>query len=262
MGFDEPALERASEAERQAHRAMIARWDCLLVPSEYFIDTFVRSYDYRGALLRCGLPRNDPLVQGISAEERTQRLHALNLPTDRKLILYAPTFRAVDEHRKPLTELIDLRSMHRELGDEFFLMVRAHYLDRLHVSRRYAAFARDLSAHHDVSDLLLLADVLVTDYSSVMFDYANLGRPMVFFAYDYDDYVRDERGTYVELTQIAPGPVVHDAQALIGALKSSDDTRDHQERYAEFKKRFCTYETGQAARTVVHEFFGGEDPHG
>jgi CDP-glycerol glycerophosphotransferase len=233
------------------------------VPSEYFVDTFVSSYGYSGALLRCGLPRNDALVNGLSADARTDRLQILGLPTDRKLILYAPTFRKDDDQRKPLTELIDLRTMNNELSEEFFLIVRAHYLDKLHVSRRYAAFARDVSQHHDITELLQLADVLVTDYSSVMFDYANLRRPMVFFAYDYDDYVRDERGTYVELTQIAPGPVVHDAAGLIDALKSVDVDRAHyRERYDEFRQRFCTYESGQAARAVVQEFFGGAGPHG
>jgi CDP-glycerol glycerophosphotransferase (TagB/SpsB family) len=102
---------------------------------------------------------------------------------------------------------------------------------------------------------MLLADVLVTDYSSVMFDFANTGKPMIFFAYDYEDYVRDERGTYVDLPEIAPGPVVATDDELAEALCRVDkDVAEYADRYAAFRQRFCTYETGHAAEAVVAEF--------
>jgi CDP-glycerol glycerophosphotransferase len=102
---------------------------------------------------------------------------------------------------------------------------------------------------------MLVADVLVTDYSSVMFDFANTGRPMVFFTYDYEEYVRDERGTYVDLADIAPGPLVADTDGLVAALRDVDGSREaYRERYAAFRERFCTYETGVAAEHVVKEF--------
>jgi CDP-glycerol glycerophosphotransferase len=103
---------------------------------------------------------------------------------------------------------------------------------------------------------MLIADVLVTDYSSVMFDFANTGKPMVFFTYDYEDYVRDERGTYVDLPDVAPGPLVEDTAGLVAALRGVDAApAAYRERYAAFRERFCTYETGRAAEHVVKEFF-------
>jgi len=257
MGFDSPALERASPATRRVHRAMMKRWSALLVPSEYVVETFARSYGYEGRLVRHGLPRNDLLVRGVDEEWVLAKKRELNLPTDQRLVLYAPTFR--DRARRLEREYdlpFDIQVLSRHLGGEVFLMLRTHYLDAYRLSDRYRPFARNLTGHHDVTELMLIADVLVTDYSSVMFDFANTGRPMVFYTYDYEDYVRDERGTYVDLREIAPGPLVSDTESLVAALKDVDASHlAHGERYAAFRARFCEYETGHAAEHVVREFF-------
>jgi CDP-glycerol glycerophosphotransferase len=257
MGFDAPALERASAATRRVHKAMMRRWSALLVPSEYFVETFVKSYGYEGKLVRQGLPRNDLLVRGVDEEWVLAKKRELNLPTDQRLVLYAPTFR--DRARRLEREYdvpFDLDVMARELGGDVFLMLRTHYLDEYKLSDRYRSFAADLTRHNDVTELMLIADVLVTDYSSVMFDFANTGRPMVFYTYDYDDYVRDERGTYVDLPDVAPGPLVADTDSLVAALKGVDAAHEaHRDRYAAFRERFCEYETGHAAEHVVKEFF-------
>ncbi len=260
MGFDSPALERASAATRRVHKAMMKRWSALLVPSEYFVETFVKSYGYEGRLLRTGLPRNDLLVRGVDPAWVEAKKRELGLPTDRRLVLYCPTFR--DRARRlerPYDLPLDLEPARRALGDDVYLLLRTHYLDSYKLSNRFAPFAADVSRHHDVTELMLVADVLVTDYSSVMFDFANTGKPMVFFTYDYEDYVRDERGTYLDLPDIAPGPLVETTEALVEALRAvDDDVEKYAERYAEFRERFCSYETGRAAESVVEEFFRRE----
>jgi CDP-glycerol glycerophosphotransferase len=151
---------------------------------------------------------------------------------------------------------LDLEVMRRALADDTFLLIRTHYLDRYSLSARYHPFAADVSRHHDVTELMLVTDVLVTDYSSVMFDFANTGKPMVFYTYDYEDYVRDERGTYLDLPDVAPGPMAEDTEGLIAALRAVDTDRERwSERYAAFRKRFCEYETGHAADDVLERFF-------
>jgi CDP-glycerol glycerophosphotransferase len=91
-----------------------------------------------------------------------------------------------------------------------------------------------------------------------MFDFATTGKPMVFYTYDYEDYVRDERGTYLDLPEIAPGPMVATSDELISALSSvGSDVERYRDRYAAFRERFCGYETGHAAEHVVKEFFEG-----
>lgn len=257
MGFDSPALEAAGARERAAHQAMIDRWDCLLAPSEYFVDTFARSYRYRGRVLRSGSPRNDPLVRpSIDVEDLREKLE---IPAGRTVVLYAPTFRDRDLRlNKPFELQLDLDALLAQLGEDHYFLVRPHYLDKLSLPRRHQRFVGDVSKYPDVTELLLVADVLVTDYSSVMFDYANLGRPMVFYTYDYEDYIRDERGTYLDLEEVAPGPLVSDTEGLIAALRNVEqDEPIYRERYAAFRERFCAYETGRAAETVVAELLSG-----
>jgi CDP-glycerol glycerophosphotransferase len=257
MGFDAPSLERANAATRRVHQAMLSRWSALTVPSEYFVETFVRSYRYEGRLVRHGLPRNDLLVRGVDQDWVRAKKRELNLPEDRTLVLYCPTFR--DRARRLGKEFdlaVDLDVFQRELAGEAFLMVRTHYLDSYKVPVRYTPVAANVSGYPDVTELMLVADVLVTDYSSVMFDFANTGKPMVFFAYDYDDYARDERGTYVDLPDVAPGPIVTDTPALVEALRDIDSSHAaFRDRYAAFRERFCAYETGRASEHVVKEFF-------
>jgi CDP-glycerol glycerophosphotransferase len=138
------------------------------------------------------------------------------------------------------------------------LLVRTHYLQRLRLPAAAHAVARDVSHYPDITPLMVAADILVTDYSSVLFDFADTGRPMVFFAYDYDDYVHSERGVYFELADEAPGPLVHTSDELIQALSTVESWRpDYDDRYRSFVSGFGEYDTGDAARKVVdHVFFG------
>jgi CDP-glycerol glycerophosphotransferase len=256
MGFDSPGLERAGPAVRRQHRAMIRRWSALLAPSEYFVETFAKAYGYQGEIVRAGLPRNDLLVRGVDEAWVATKKQELGLPADRRIVLYCPTFRDHARRLKAPYELpIEIDRMRRALGHHDHLVLRTHYLDSYRLSAKHASFVTDLSRHPDVTELMLLADVLVTDYSSVMFDFANTGRPMVFFAYDYETYARGERGTYFDLRPVAPGPVVTTTDELIRSLQEvEDDVARYKERYAAFRARFCEYETGHAAEHVVQRF--------
>jgi CDP-glycerol glycerophosphotransferase len=257
MGWDEPALAALPADKRREHEAMIERWDALVVPNEYFVDTFVKSYAYKGRLLRSGYPRNDLLVTaGKDPEVIAATKLRLGLPADRKLVLYAPTFRPRPGKTKAISLELRLEEMEAALGADHFIMVRTHYFETHGVAQRFAHFARGVNDHHDVTDLMLVADVLVTDYSSVMFDYANLRRPMIFFTYDYEDYML-HRGTYFDLAAEAPGPIVTTTADVVKCLLDIDAVAtQYAEQLARFAERFGTYETGHAARTVVEEIFG------
>jgi CDP-glycerol glycerophosphotransferase len=262
MGWDEPGLAALSGAARRAHERGVARWDHLVAPSEYFVDTFARSYRYDGKLLRVGYPRNDPLVTAAHDPDQVREAKLrLGLPLDRTIVLYAPTFRDADRRAVAPHELpLDFKAFGAALRDRAYLLVRTHYLTRFVLSREFWPFAFDVSGaagHHDMTELLVAADVLVTDYSSTMFDFANTGRPMVFFAPDYDDYVRSERGTYFSLAAEAPGPLVSTTAELVDVLSDVDAlAREHAERLAAWRRRFCEYDSGHAADDVVAAVFG------
>ena len=111
---------------------------------------------------------------------------------------------------------------------------------------------RELSLHPDVSDLYLAADVLVTDYSSVMFDFALTGRPMLFHAHDLDDFRDRIRGFYFDLEEIAPGPLMTTTGEIVDALRDLDGVRErHADGYAAFRERFCHLEDGHATDRVL-----------
>ncbi|MFL6139007.1 MAG: CDP-glycerol glycerophosphotransferase family protein [Frankiaceae bacterium] len=258
MGFDVPSVKRSSKDELDALQRQADRWDYFLVRCEHDVETLLPAFRARAEPLRYGYPRNDVLVTAAAPGGRGERLAALGLPTDRRIVLYAPTFReGASGGRRRFQMPIDLDRFAAELGDTHLLLVRPHYLDRYAVPPRYGACVRNASSVHDVSELLAVADLLVTDYSSVMFDFAVTRRPMVFFTYDYDDYVGATRGTYVDLADVAPGPLVTTSDELIDAVRDSDGwTASYADRYARFVKRFAEYDDGHAAERVVDRFFG------
>ncbi len=261
MGFDIPELRLASPDRQREHRAMVARWDALISPSPEFERTFVRANGYTGELLRTGLPRNDALVRWNDPAQRDRAADTrerLQIPDGRKVLLYAPTFRdgargSGDSVRVDLAELVGAPG---RLGEEWTIVVRPHYYDRFTVPRELGHAVRDGREFTDLNDLMLASDALLTDYSSVMFDYANLGRPILLYADDYEEYRSASRGAYYDLAAIAPGPMLRTTGELAAALRDLTEVRERwAEAYARFQARFNPYETGRSSKAVVDLFF-------
>lgn len=258
MGFDEPQVKRSTKAQRARFQQTVDRYDAFLIRSEYDAWTLARGLGVRAKLIRSGYPRNDALVNGGDTTKLAEQLKLIG--EERKVVLYAPTFRARPNGKpeKRFEMPFDLEEFAEELGETHVLLVRPHYLNTAVVPPSLRGVVRDVTAVHDVTSLLLLADTLVTDYSSLMFDYALLGRPMVFFAPDLDDYVRS-RGTYFDLRREAPGPVLSSPDELFAALADLDGLAS---RYAkqrrEFVENYGEYDRGTAAKQVVDRFFTGD----
>jgi CDP-glycerol glycerophosphotransferase len=214
----------------------------------------------RAELIRSGYPRNDALVNGADTAELAEQLRLTG--EERAVVLYAPTFRAGagGKARKRFEMPFDLEEFAEELGETHVLLVRPHYLNTTVVPPSLRGVVRDVGAVHDVTSLLLLSDALVTDYSSLMFDYALLDRPTVFFAPDLEDYVRS-RGTYFDLRKEGPGPVLSDPDELFAALADLPGlAARYAEKRREFVERYGEYDRGTAAKQVVQRFFtGGRD---
>jgi CDP-glycerol glycerophosphotransferase len=278
MGFDQPELKNASRGEQAKFREMVGRYDSFLIRTGHDERTLARGMGVTAELLPAGYPRNDPLVNGPDgdpdvARELEKLRRRLGLGGDgRKVVLYAPTFRP-DDDRKPrkgrrrpkdATELpFDPERFVTELGDEHVLLIRPHYLSRIVLppgsSRAAREAVRDVGGVPDITPLMLLTDVLITDRSSVMFDYALLDRPMIFY---FPEGVAEEDG-YFDLAAEAPGPLVRDEDALFAALADLDGVqRDHAERRRAFAARYGEHDRGTAARTVVERFFERGASHG
>ncbi|WP_053689027.1 bifunctional glycosyltransferase/CDP-glycerol:glycerophosphate glycerophosphotransferase [Streptomyces sp. WM6372] len=266
MGFHEPRTKAQGKAGQDKFQAAVNRFDHFLIRSEHDARTLAKGFRLRDeVLLRTGYPRNDALVEAHRAEAQSgERVRGplaaeLGIDPEKKVLLYAPTFRATADGAVEGFEFpFDVEEFAERLGDRFTLLVRTHYLNSVSLPPSVAGRVIDVSRHHDITPLLALADGLITDYSSVMFDYSVLDRPMLFFAYDYEKYATDIRGTYFDLKEKAPGPVVATADELLQALAAFDEA---DAKYAEARQRFLTefgeYDRGDAARQIVEKFFTG-----
>jgi CDP-glycerol glycerophosphotransferase len=251
---------RADDYEKKAAR-LTSYWSALLSPSSYATASFRSAFRYQGEVLELGYPRNDILASDRSEEvARLVRLR-LGVPDHKKIVLYAPTFR--DDMRNGVHWQhdigLDIERLEREIGDRAVLLVRFHPLVRtkLPSSSTRSGFAQDVAKYPDIQELLAAADVLVTDYSSVFFDFAITGRPMVFFAYDIDHYRDDLRGFYLDYEKSVPGPIVTTNEALRAEVSKSLDGDDgFGEKVQDFRRVYAPHDDGQASRRVVDAFFG------
>jgi CDP-ribitol ribitolphosphotransferase len=164
-------------------------------------------------------------------------------------VLYAPTFRGERTTAARHPQDLDLRVLRSVLGDDHVVLVRLHPFVRaaFAVEDDLAGFAIDVSEHPEVNELMLVSDVLITDYSSVIFEFALLGRPILLFAPDHEQYER-ERGFYFDYRSEGPGPVFETTDALAAHLRAGlFDT----ERVERFRERWIEIADGHATERVV-----------
>ena len=247
IGEDRGPGDFATWRHRRRINAQAAGWDALLSPSPYCSMIFHSAFDYTGPLLEVGQPRNDVLVTDDgSVREQTRRRLAV-LPGDR-VVLYAPTWRQYAGVRDSKPLYLDPERLVSARRDTVVL-VRGHY-NSTHQKEVFAGHDRilDVTRYPDVADLFLAADALVTDYSSVMFDFALTDKPMVLLVPDLEQYRDVERGFYFDLESRAPGPLVRSTDAVAAALSGPDE---HADARAAFREEFCPYDDGRASARVV-----------
>lgn len=177
-------------------------YDVFLAQGRYDVNLFSQAFSIPIDRIRIlGLPRNDVLVNGNNEELRKKIRCGLNLPNDKKIILYAPTFREYDRDSRNncrMTLPISLDRWEKELGNDYVLLVRAHYEVAKELNLGNHGFAIDVSDYPVLNELMIVSDMLISDYSSVFFDYSIQGKPMLTFCYDYDRYAA-ERGMYFDI---------------------------------------------------------------
>jgi len=232
-----------------------AKWDFLLSPNAYSTEIFRRAFDFHKTIIESGYPRNDYLYN-YKREDVEKIKKQLNLPLDKKVILYAPTWRdnqfyQVGKYKFNLR--LDLDLMKEKLGEEYILLLRMHYLvaESLDLSR-YEGFAFDVSKVQDIRELYVISDMLITDYSSVFFDYANLKRPMLFYVYDIGEYRDVLRGFYFDIEKEAPGPLVYSTEEIVKKiLQWKEQGFPLPASFQRFYENFCYLDDGKATERVV-----------
>ncbi|MDR3084522.1 MAG: CDP-glycerol glycerophosphotransferase family protein, partial [Streptomyces sp.] len=257
MGLDQRKYPASTDMNFRTLLDRSDRWDFSLSSNRFSTAVWERVYPCSYTSLETGYPRNDILVNATAHDVRRARA-ALGLADGTKAFLYMPTHR---EYQPGFTPSLDLVRVAEDLGPDVTLLVRGHYFygSSAHVAElRRSGRIVDVSGHARVEELYLAADALITDYSSAMFDYAILDRPIITYAPDWDIYSA-VRGTYFNLLQSPPGAVATSQAELIGLLESDAyDGREAAERRAAFRRRFCEFDDGRAAERVVRRVFLGE----
>jgi CDP-glycerol glycerophosphotransferase len=238
----------------------VAKWDLLLSPNAVSTPRLRGAFGYGGEVLESGYPRNDVLSAPDADGRRARLREELGIDADQTAVLYAPTWRddaVFAAGGKEFGLEIDLDGFEERLGEEHVLLLRLHYMLTGRLSASDHRSVRDVSSWPEVADLYLAADVLVTDYSSTMFDFAVTGRPQLFFTYDLDDYRSRLRGFYFDFEPVAPGPLLSSNGELFDALGRLDQVAEaYAERYASFRETFCGLEDGRAGDRVVERLIG------
>ncbi|RCV52716.1 bifunctional glycosyltransferase/CDP-glycerol:glycerophosphate glycerophosphotransferase [Marinitenerispora sediminis] len=261
IGFD---IENIRGKSRDYHEKLAwetRQWDYLVSPSPWATPILRRAFRFEGEILETGYPRNDIFfsAEREALAERTRR--RLGLPEGRKVILYAPTWRDDKYYTRGKHKLdlhLDLRRMYDKLGDDHVLLVRRHprVVDSVPIVGE--DFVYDVSLYPEIMELFLITDILVTDYSSMMFDFANTGRPMLFFTYDIESYRDNLRGFYFDFEETAPGPLLLESDDVIASVLGIDEVAgSYADRYRAFVDQFCPLDDGRAAARVVDRVFGG-----
>ena len=254
------AMNIVSEIRKRYH-IEASKFSYFLSPSKFASEKFITAWDLEKVnktdiMLEEGYPRNDFLIN-YNKEDIARIKKALNIENEtRKILLYAPTYRD-NQHTAGLgytykTE-VDFDKLKKDLSKEYIILFRAHWLVAQDFDfEKYKDFVIDVSNYDDINELYVISDMLITDYSSVFFDYANLKRPIIFYMYDLAAYRDDIRGFYLELNEL-PGNIIEKEEELIKEIKLLSNNFEYNEKYEKFNNKFNYLDDGQATKRAVEK---------
>jgi len=250
---------QVSQARIDAYAARAAEWDYLVSPARYATPLLRREFDFHGEVLEIGYPRNDVLQSPQADDIRRLTRHSLGIRDDQIAVLYAPTFRdylARGDRWATMADFLDLRRATKELGDRYVILVRGHAFNArspLRVGSLRGVI--DVTDYPEVSDLYLAADAGVVDYSSLRFDFAVTGKPLIFLVPDIERYL-ETRGWIIDFGPTAPGPHVATTEEVVAHLTDLDTVRrDFRDQYDRFRSDYLDLEDGHAAARLVDAVF-------
>ena len=224
-------------------------YDCIIASSDEDRERKIKSFQNKNVFIT-GYPKNDFLLSG---QQSAYINYTGNSKVYSRVFLYAPTFRDRGGF-KPFTTDFWVRLQDEMVREESLFLVKKHPQDQLlEVPTGYDRI-KDISAKMpDLQKLLLGIDLLITDYSNIAVDFVLTGKPVVFYIFDYDDYIRECRTFYYDLLQTLPGPFAYEQEKLLSYILDQGWflEQDYQDRYAGFKDRFHYYQDGNSCRRVV-----------
>ncbi len=239
------------------------KFDYFLSPSQFCTKVFTSGFNLKALgkeniIIEEGYPRNDALFN-YTDEYVNNLKDKLGIPKDKKVILYAPTFRD-NQHTSGVGYTyslnMDFDRLKEKFSKDYVVLFRTHYfVANAFDFEKYKGFIFNMSDYDDVNDCYILSDMIITDYSSVFFDYANLKRPMLFYMYDLDEYKDELRGFYLDLKEL-PGPIIKTQEELEDEIINIDKYDEkYKETYDAFNAKFNYLDDGKCAKKVIEKIF-------
>ena len=234
-----------------------ARYNYMISPNAFCTKIFPSAFNInKERLIETGYPRND-VMSNVTDDEKLKIKKELNIPLHKKVILYAPTWRDNQYVAKGYTFKleVDFHKWHQYLKDDYIVLFKPHYLiiNDYKSTNDLQGFLYNIDADQDISPLYLITDILITDYSSVFYDFAVMNKPMYFYMYDLEDYQEELRGFYIDIYKDLPGQIYENEDDLL------KDVIENEYDYAKlkvFKERFNNHDDGKASKRVIDIVFG------
>ena len=249
------------EGMKKRYKIEASKFTYFLSPSKFASEKFISAWNLKeigkeDIIIEKGYPRNDFLFNYTENDIKKIK-QKLGIEKDnRKIILYAPTYRS-NQHEAGLgytyKEEINFEELKEKIGDKYIVLFRPHYfIANVFDFEKYKGFVYDVSEIDDINELYIITDLLITDYSSVFFDFANLKRPMIFYMYDLEHYRDKSNGFYLDLEEL-PGRIAITQEELEQEIERIDKEFKYDEKYKRFNEKYNYLDDGKASERVVEK---------
>jgi teichoic acid glycerol-phosphate primase len=251
FGLEDPSIQDRTPDAIKRFRKVYDRFDYVAVGSERMATIFQQSFGLSDErMLRVGIPRTDFFFDESEKETAKKKLmDDMPLIGEKKVILYAPTFR--NEHLINPEIALDIKALYEKLSDQYILLLRLHPAVQATVENQFPGFVFNVSKGYDINQLLVITDILITDYSSIPFEFSLLEKPMIYYAYDLQEY-HQERGFQEDYEKLVPGPVVESTEEIIKIIEKNEFD---MERVRAFAAEWNQYSTGNSSRNMVEALY-------
>lgn len=257
FGLMDPSVAQRSDRSKKRFEKVYQRFDYVVVGSEKMANIFKASFNISNErILRTGVPRTDIFYDKTVTEDLINRLTTrYPVVKNKKVILYAPTFR--DGQLTSPEIALDIKRLYEELNNEYVLFLRLHPAVKVKVENNFEDFVYNVSDYPNINHLLLISTILISDYSSIPFEFSLLEKPMIFHAYDLEPYTFS-RGFWEDYKSNIPGPVTKSTEEIINLIHANDFNFEKIKNYATNWNKFSY---GNSSKNLIDVLYHPENSY-
>lgn len=247
FGLEDPSIKTRSAAAKKRFQRVYDKFDYVVTGSDIMGDIYRQSFGLpENRILKTGIPRTDFFFDLEHMKQVKEKLQVdYSEFNGKKVLLYAPTFRERQLNSSDIA--LEIEVLYKNFHEDYVLLLRLHPAVTAHFQSEFEGFLYDVTKYEDINHLLVITDILITDYSSIPFEFALLKRPMIFFAYDLESY-KKERGFWENYRIEMPGPVVQSTEGIVEEIKNGDS---YQEEIEKFAAKWNKYSDGKSSEKLI-----------